>query len=202
MTRNTERRVEIAYPVIDPTCRSMVMQYVNLQLADNVKARQLNAEGTWEKVECEEGAPRVDAQQSLIVLSYDRARKARDNEDVPLVPEASVVPPIPEVLHGLPLDEIVVSEASEELEATAEETVEDVDASEVFSHTAQVASEPVPPLIVRAQERASEHHAEVVEVAEAAQTVVADESVAPKAGRVSRALGLFGAGFRTLFRGE
>ena len=44
MTRNTERRVEIAYPVLDPECKERVIEFVNLQLADNVKARRLTRE--------------------------------------------------------------------------------------------------------------------------------------------------------------
>ena len=50
MTRNTEHRVEIAYPVLDPTCRAMVRDYMADQLRDNVKARELSAQGTWEPV--------------------------------------------------------------------------------------------------------------------------------------------------------
>ena len=73
MTRNTERRVEIAYPVLDPVCRSLVLTFVNLQLADNVKARRLTAEGTWEKIPVEEGAPRVCAQELLLAIAYHRA---------------------------------------------------------------------------------------------------------------------------------
>ena len=44
MTRNTEHRVEIAYPVLDPTCRAMVRDYMADQLRDNVKARELSAQ--------------------------------------------------------------------------------------------------------------------------------------------------------------
>lgn len=193
MTRNTEHRVEIAYPVLDPTCRALVLQYMNIQLADNVKARQLNAEGTWEKLEVREDAPRVDSQQSLIVLAYDRARKARENMDVPLVPEASVMPPIPEVLHGSVIHEVVVSEAIEpvvEVEDESVETLEEpeqVGPSDAFTEDTVVAEPaPAPSLILRAQKRAQEK----------AQTI------APAGNRFSRALGLFGAGIRTLIRGK
>ena len=47
MTRNTEHRVEIAFPVLDPTCRALVHEYIGMQLRDNVKARSLTSDGTW-----------------------------------------------------------------------------------------------------------------------------------------------------------
>ncbi|MFR7797293.1 MAG: hypothetical protein ACLU37_03380 [Collinsella sp.] len=43
MTRNTEHRVEIAFPVLDPTCRALVHEYMGMQLRDNVKARASRA---------------------------------------------------------------------------------------------------------------------------------------------------------------
>ena len=86
MTRNTERRVEIAYPVLDPTCRSFVVSYMNLQLADNAKARQLTAEGTWERLERAEGTPRVDSQDLLLALAYRRSRAAQGAEVEALSP--------------------------------------------------------------------------------------------------------------------
>jgi polyphosphate kinase len=78
MTRNTERRVEIAYPVLDPTCRKLVTTYMDLQLADNVKARQLTAAGTWEKIPIKADEPRIDAQAQLEVRAYKRATEAAD----------------------------------------------------------------------------------------------------------------------------
>ena len=76
MTRNTERRVEIAYPVRDPACTQIVRHFIELQLADNVKARQLTAEGTWARIETDEDAPRVICQEVLLMEAYQRAREA------------------------------------------------------------------------------------------------------------------------------
>ena len=197
MTRNTEHRVEIAYPVLDPTCRALVLQYMNIQLADNVKARQLNSEGTWEKVAREEDAPSVDSQQSLIVLAYDRARKARNNQDVPLVPEASVVPPIPEVLHGELGGTLVVSEAGDDDgEPAAVVETSQIGPSTAFKEEVTIASDkmPAPSLISRAQQRTREHIETLDAIAETAEPAQPTSS-----GRVRRAFGLFGAGLRTLF---
>ena len=75
MTRNTERRVEIAFPVTDPACRRIVRHVMELQLADNVKARQLTSEGTWGRVERTEGEPGVNCQEVLLAEAYERARE-------------------------------------------------------------------------------------------------------------------------------
>ena len=94
MTRNTERRVEIAYPVTDPACRRIVCRFMELQLADNVKARQLTSEGTWGRVERAEGDPEVNCQEVLLAEAYEAAREAarpaRPRQDAPVEPEASV----------------------------------------------------------------------------------------------------------------
>lgn len=94
MTRNTERRVEIAYPVTDPVCRRIVCRFMELQLADNVKARQLTSEGTWGRVERAEGDPEVNCQEVLLAEAYEAAREAarpaRPRQDAPAEPEASV----------------------------------------------------------------------------------------------------------------
>ena len=94
MTRNTERRVEIAYPVCDPACRRIVCRFMELQLADNVKARQLTSEGTWGRVERAKGDPEVNCQEVLLAEAYEAAREAtrpaRPCQDASAEPEASV----------------------------------------------------------------------------------------------------------------
>jgi polyphosphate kinase len=45
MPRNLDRRVEIAFPVLDPRLRAQVRQILEIQLADTVKARRILADG-------------------------------------------------------------------------------------------------------------------------------------------------------------
>ena len=78
MTRNTERRVEIAYPVLDPACRQIVRHFMELQHDDNVKARQLDENGCWQKVPVPEGAAPVNSQEALLAEAYERARAASE----------------------------------------------------------------------------------------------------------------------------
>ena len=76
MTRNTEHRVEIAFPVLDPTCRALVHEYMGMQLRDNVKARSLTSDGTWVPVECAEGEKPFNSQEALLERAYRNAEAA------------------------------------------------------------------------------------------------------------------------------
>ena len=76
MTRNTEHRVEIAFPVLDADIRAQVIEYMDIQLADNVKARELTSAGTWAPVEVEADAAPFIAQERLMELATERASKA------------------------------------------------------------------------------------------------------------------------------
>ena len=88
MTRNTEHRVEIAYPVLDPSCRALVQRYVKAQLKDNVKARELSPEGEWMPVARSMGEAPFNSQEYLLARAYrdaDEAAKeaARKREAAP-----------------------------------------------------------------------------------------------------------------------
>ena len=64
MTRNTERRVEVACPVLDPDIRRQLRHYVELLCSDNVKARAMGPDGQYAPVP--QTGPRLDAQQALM----------------------------------------------------------------------------------------------------------------------------------------
>ena len=80
MTRNTEHRVEIAYPVLDATCREMVQSYMHAQLEDNVKARELSNTGTWEKIGRSDDAMPFNSQEYLLKHAYARAAAAAEQK--------------------------------------------------------------------------------------------------------------------------
>jgi polyphosphate kinase len=50
MTRNTEKRVEIAFPIKNSILKKRIMHMLNIMLNDNVKARKINWKGEYEKV--------------------------------------------------------------------------------------------------------------------------------------------------------
>ena len=63
MSRNLDRRVEVIAPVRDPQLQKYLKDVVlKTYLSDNVKARRLCADGTYERVEAAPGEKRVDSQ--------------------------------------------------------------------------------------------------------------------------------------------
>ncbi|MCI8458471.1 MAG: polyphosphate kinase 1 [Clostridia bacterium] len=66
MTRNTDKRVEIATPVLDPAIRAAVFAKLKTMLSDNVKARELHASGEYLPVPRPDGAKPVNSQEDVI----------------------------------------------------------------------------------------------------------------------------------------
>jgi len=50
MTRNTEKRVELAFPIEKPILKKQLMNIMDTMLNDNVKARKINDKGEYENV--------------------------------------------------------------------------------------------------------------------------------------------------------
>lgn len=71
MTRNTERRVEVAAPILDTALADRVCDIFSTMLADNVKARELGADGKYTHVS---SAGKVPLNSQLYF--YDEAYKA------------------------------------------------------------------------------------------------------------------------------
>ena len=64
MTRNTEHRVEIACPIFDRHIKQKIYAMLKIRLKDNVKGRQMQADGTYSKRM--EHAKKTDSQQYFI----------------------------------------------------------------------------------------------------------------------------------------
>ncbi len=73
MTRNTERRVEVAAPVLDPALSDRICDIFNVCLNDNVKARELKADGLYERVSAEGKTP-LNSQLYFYEQAYERAK--------------------------------------------------------------------------------------------------------------------------------
>jgi polyphosphate kinase len=80
MPRNLERRIEVMAPIKKTSLRRRVVEMLGVYLADNVKARELRADGSYVRVAAEAGEPLVDAQLALLqaaaapVLTSDSRR--------------------------------------------------------------------------------------------------------------------------------
>jgi polyphosphate kinase len=68
MPRNLDRRVEIAFPVLEPALQAQVREILNIQLADTVKARRLLGDGTSARVRAD-GRPPLRSQENLWEVS-------------------------------------------------------------------------------------------------------------------------------------
>jgi polyphosphate kinase len=68
MPRNLDRRVEIAFPVLEPSLQARLREMLDIQLADTVKARRILADGSSERW-APSGAPALRSQQRLYELT-------------------------------------------------------------------------------------------------------------------------------------
>lgn len=76
MTRNTERRIEVACPVLDPAIANRILSMLNLGFSDNVKARRMRHDGTYERPAPAEGEPLLNSQ----LYQYEQAYKSAGKE--------------------------------------------------------------------------------------------------------------------------
>ena len=224
MTRNTEHRVEIAFPVLDPTCRALVHEYMGMQLRDNVKARSLTSGGTWVPVERKEDEKPFNSQEALLERAYRNAEAAaqqRAQEKERVAEEAIQA----EVEHGAATKpEVVAAPPVNEPEAAAEPAMEK--APEPATATPEPAAEAKPapaPDPQPATPKVQEVQATVIEPepAPAPQPEPQVTKSAPgtsarrdkpagktkaierhRPGRVRMGLGLIGLGLKTLITGK
>jgi polyphosphate kinase len=58
MPRNLDRRVEVAFPVLDPALQAQIREILEVQLADTVKARMILPDGRGRRIDADGGPPR------------------------------------------------------------------------------------------------------------------------------------------------
>lgn len=66
MTRNTERRVEIAVPILSEEIRERLHAYIDLCLKDTVKARMVSPAGRYRKIASEE---KINSQEEMMRIT-------------------------------------------------------------------------------------------------------------------------------------
>ena len=111
LTRNTECRVEVGVRVEDPILIQKLSDILQLQLRDNVNAREMRADGSYQKVKSAPGEELVNGQMDMYDLLKDdwtrhdtEASKAVTQPQpkrpeapaAPKAPETSQIPPKPE----------------------------------------------------------------------------------------------------------
>lgn len=78
MTRNTEKRVEVACPIYDSGIKKQLVRYLSIMLADNVKARSMTSDGTYRKKKG--GDRQICAQEIFMKEAMHAKRPARIDE--------------------------------------------------------------------------------------------------------------------------
>ncbi len=81
MTRNTERRVEVAAPIKNKAIQTKLLAIFDAMLRDNVKARIQLPDGTYVHKERKEGEPSLDSQKFFYEQAYGNAEAAAKNEN-------------------------------------------------------------------------------------------------------------------------
>ena len=82
MTRNTRRRVEVAAPVLDENIKQRIIDYFNIQMNDNVKAREQLPNGTYRHTS--RGEIPLDAQSHFFAEAYANAPKPKEAPQKPV----------------------------------------------------------------------------------------------------------------------
>ncbi len=89
MTRNTERRVEVAAPLLDRSIADRAVEIFETMLRDNVKAREQGSDGIYHHVEPKQGEPRLNSQIYFYEQAYKAAEQAQQAEAARLHNEKS-----------------------------------------------------------------------------------------------------------------
>ena len=71
MTRNTERRIEVACPILDNEIKNKINHILDITLSDNVKARNMLPNGQYERIDTENNL--INSQEYLMEESSNRS---------------------------------------------------------------------------------------------------------------------------------
>lgn len=224
MTRNTEHRVEIAFPVLDPTCRALVHEYMGMQLRDNVKARSLTSDGTWVPVERKEDEKPFNSQEALLERAYRNAEAAAQQraQEKERVAEEAIQAEVehravakPEAVAAPPVNEPEAAAGPAAEKAPAPATATPGPAAEAKPAPAPE-PQPAAPEVQKVQATVIEPEPAPVPRPEPQVTKPAPETSARRdkpagktkaierhrPGRVRMGLGLIGLGLKTLITGK
>ncbi|MCL2525928.1 MAG: polyphosphate kinase 1 [Coriobacteriia bacterium] len=73
MTRNTERRIEIACPILDKDAKAEILDILMVQLRDTAKAWELKADGSYRLVKPAKGDEAFNSQEYMAQRAHDKA---------------------------------------------------------------------------------------------------------------------------------
>lgn len=215
MTRNTEHRVEIAFPVLDPTCRALVHEYMGMQLRDNVKARSLTSDGTWVPVERKEDEKPFDSQEALLERAYRNAEAAaqlraqekermadgavRAKPEALAEPDAAPKPKVEQAPKPTAVAPKPVAKAMPEPAPVLEPKPEPQPAEPEVQKVRATVIEPEPAPAAQPQAPTTTHESNARHKKPAGKAKAIERH---RPGRVRMGLGLIGLGLKTLITGK
>jgi polyphosphate kinase len=88
MPRNFKRRIEIAFPVLEPQLQRRLKEILELQFADSAKAWRMEPDGSYARIRSDNGPPfRFQERFYEILVAEERARSSKaigalDGEDL------------------------------------------------------------------------------------------------------------------------
>ncbi len=148
MTRNMEKRVEIAWPIYQPALRERINSYMDVFLADTAKLRMLKNDLEYTPLEYfvdEEGenSQPFDSQAYLIQKARDDYRRAVENQEEEAARRSTIARV--ERMKAAAKEEAEALAAAEAIEAqaTAEASEAKVPAAEAAPNNAEVPAENV-----------------------------------------------------------
>ncbi len=97
LTRNTECRVEVGVRINDPVLVKKLTDILQLQLHDNVNAREMKEDGSYQKVKPAAGEPVVNSQMGMYDLLKDdwtNSRPAKPAKTAKPQPKAAPAPAV------------------------------------------------------------------------------------------------------------
>lgn len=80
MPRNLDKRVEILFPVEDETLKKEIIHILDIQLADNLKARELQPDGSYLKVK-RGRKPKLEAQKYFCEQAMATSARRKEDQD-------------------------------------------------------------------------------------------------------------------------
>ena len=204
MTRNLDKRVEIAWPILNADIKERILEYLDICMSDTAKLRQLRPNLTYTPLGsfCEvdedgNALPAFDAQNALIEMKALAAHKATIEEatvshEEPSHDDSQVTEPEAEIVESEVLqtsDEEISSEDALEIEPDIETQVEpqiepDIEAQvedEIESDTATQIEPEIEPDI---EAQADSDNSLEVETEEASERI-AEEALTEDAGEAS-----------------
>ena len=97
LTRNTECRVEVGVRIEDPVLMKKINDILQLQLHDNVNAREMRPDGSYQRVKPTPGEPLVNGQMDLYELLKDDWTRPEQATPTTQPKEPTVAQPAPQV---------------------------------------------------------------------------------------------------------